>query len=91
MTGPQVTAILMEGLILLGYGVALGRVCACSLRSRLVIRETAPALTSYIGSKIVLVLVHLVLLPMQKLQQKIHSQDNFDCYGHLSLEVNTSG
>jgi hypothetical protein len=33
-TGSKVTAILLEGWILLVGGVALGRVCACSLRSR---------------------------------------------------------
>jgi hypothetical protein len=58
MTGPKVKAILMEGWILLGCGVTLGRVCACSLCSRLVIRETAPVLTSDIGSKIELLLKH---------------------------------
>ena len=35
-SGSKVTAILLKGLILPMGGVALGRVCACSLRSRLV-------------------------------------------------------
>ena len=36
ITGSKVTAILVEGYILPIGGVALGRVCLCSLRSRLV-------------------------------------------------------
>ena len=36
ITGSKVTAILMKGWILPFGGVASGRVCACSLRSRLV-------------------------------------------------------
>ena len=36
ITGSKVTAILVKGYILPIGGVALGRVCACSLRSRLV-------------------------------------------------------
>ena len=35
MIGSKVTAILLEGRILPVGGVALRRVCACSLRSRL--------------------------------------------------------
>ena len=35
-SGSKVTAILLKGLILTIGGVASGRVCACSLRSRLV-------------------------------------------------------
>ena len=36
ISGSKVTAILLKGWILPIGGVALGRVCACSLRSRLV-------------------------------------------------------
>ena len=36
ITGPKVTAILLNRLILPIGGASLGRVCACSLRSRLV-------------------------------------------------------
>ena len=36
ITGSKVTAILLKGWILPIGGVASGRVCACSLRSRLV-------------------------------------------------------
>ena len=36
--GSKVTAILVNGGILPSGGVALGRVCACSLRSRLVLK-----------------------------------------------------
>ena len=36
ITGPKVAAILLNGLILPVGGIASERVCACSLRSRLV-------------------------------------------------------
>ena len=36
ITGSRVTAILLNGWVLPVGGIALGRVCACSLRSRLV-------------------------------------------------------
>ena len=38
MSGSKVTIVLLKGLILSIGGVALGRVCACSLCSRLVFR-----------------------------------------------------
>ena len=41
ITGSRVTAILLNGWVLPVGGVASGRVCACSLRSRLVFSDRA--------------------------------------------------
>ena len=43
ITGSRVTAVLLNGLILLIGGVASERVCACSLRSRLVLGQSGEA------------------------------------------------
>ena len=40
ISGSKGTAILLKGWILSIGGASLGRVCACSLRSRLVLPET---------------------------------------------------
>ena len=43
ITGSKVTTILLKGMILPIGGVASGRVCACSLRSRLVYLGLSPS------------------------------------------------
>ena len=47
ISGSKVTAILLKGWILPICGVAFGRVCACSLHSRLVLMDIVMSLTKY--------------------------------------------